>query len=406
MKLAPPPRWVLWAILLAALAVRIAWGIVVQQRAGANFEFDDEHLHWSIAANLVERGAFVTDDGRHAARMPVYPLFLACFAWMGTAGVLAARMAQALIGAATAWVVHATLRRRAGPWPALLATAAVALDPYLVMFSGLLLTEVLFTFFAVLLLRVSMELWQAPAGTGGRHAFLVGLWGAAAVMTRPSSLGWIVVVWVILVFASRGAGIGVRRTAIFAVIFAAAMVPWGMRNRAVIGDAAWLSANGGVTLYDAQGPQARGDSNQSFLAEMPELDKLGEVERDGELRRLAIEQMRRDPARVLRLAAVKLGRTWNVVPNYGGYRNWVLMAVSGAWSVSVYGLAIVGLFRWRDRRTLLLLWLPIVYFSIVHAVFVGSLRYRVPLMPFLEMSAAGAFMGWIRDDAPPEMPEG
>jgi hypothetical protein len=40
----------------------------------------------------------------------------------------------------------------------------------------------------------------------------------------------------------------------------------------------------------------------------------------------------------------------------------------------------------------LLVVLPIVYFTLLHMVFVGSLRYRVPVMPFM-MVLAGA-SGW------------
>ena len=40
----------------------------------------------------------------------------------------------------------------------------------------------------------------------------------------------------------------------------------------------------------------------------------------------------------------------------------------------------------------LLLWLPVLYFTLVHCVFVGSLRYRVPLMPFVSIAAATAFV--------------
>jgi len=149
---------------------------------------------------------------------------------------------------------------------------------------------------------------------------------------------------------------------------------------------------------------------------LPELKGLGEIERDRTLRRLALEQMRADPARVLRLALTKFGRTWNLVPNQADYRRGYTALVSAAFTGLVLLLAAVGLWRSlaieprasvraaprppdQGRWLLLfhvLVWLPVVYFTLVHCVFVGSLRYRVPLMPLVEIAAAAAFCHYWR----------
>ena len=48
-------------------------------------------------------------------------------------------------------------------------------------------------------------------------------------------------------------------------------------------------------------------------------------------------------------------------------------------------------------RRILLLVLPAVYFSAVHSVFVGSVRYRLTTMPLLEILAAVAWIAlWDR----------
>jgi hypothetical protein len=161
-----------------------------------------------------------------------------------------------------------------------------------------------------------------------------------------------------------------------------------------------------VTLYDAQGPQADGSSDQSFLRAMPQLARLGEVERDQRLKALAWQQMRKDPARVLRLAAVKLGRTWSLVPNVSTYSGGATGLLSASYTLVVLVLAGLGLWRgWRrgrvagsargvhaERAYQVLLWLPVVYFTLLHCVYIGSLRYRVPLMPLLALAAASAFV--------------
>jgi hypothetical protein len=111
---------------------------------------------------------------------------------------------------------------------------------------------------------------------------------------------------------------------------------------------------------------------------------------------------------VLELAWIKFLRTWSLTPNACEYRGGLTALASAVFTAITLLLALVGLLRTlarpnstaiplRDRRRLhLLLWLPVIYFTLVHCVYIGSLRYRVPLMPFLEISAAAA---WVQSRA-------
>lgn len=379
------------AVFVAAFAVRAGWVVYDWSLRGVALEFGDERLHWELARNLIESGTLVSDDGRYAARMPLYPLFLALFGGLGDVGVLLARLAQALLGAATVWIACRVAGAAFGRRAALVAGLLVGLDPYAVFFSKLLLSETLFTLLLVALCGcASMASSRARSQPAWLAAAIAGL-GAAAVMTRPSSAGWVVLPWLLL-FLDADRRRALARVTLSVAVLAACLLAWGVRNRMVLGDPAWLSTNGGVTLYDAQGPQADGGSNQAFLQELPELRALNEVERDRRLRELALEQMRRDPGRVLRLAWVKLLRTWSLTPNVEEYRGGMAGVASAAYTLVVLVLAVAGLWWGRSNwRLHVLLWTPVVYFTLVHCVYIGSLRYRVPLMPLLAIAAAAAF---------------
>ncbi|MGD8453209.1 MAG: hypothetical protein PVJ57_15430 [Phycisphaerae bacterium] len=390
-----------WVLVAAALGLRVGWVLYRWFHGGAGLEFPDEELHWQLARNLVDHGALVSDDGRCAARMPVYPLLLATVAWAGRWGILLARLGQALMGAATTYVAYRWTRVACGARAAVLAGVLVCCDPYSIFFCNSLLSEVPFIFFGVCLSYGVWTLGREPGRRGLIPLVAVAVLGPATLMARPSSAGWVVLLWLVLAVWSGSRRRAVTRVAIVGVAMAACMLPWGLRNRAVLGGFAWLSANGGVTLYDAQGPQADGSSNQTFLRDMPELAGLDELGRDQTLQRLAIEQMRRDPLRVLRLAGAKFLRTWNPIPNVPEYRVGVVAAISAVYTGAVVLLALAGLWRRRrngpaNGRLLVLLWLPVVYFTIVHCVYVGSVRYRVPLMTFLEIAAAVALASLLR----------
>lgn len=380
-------------IFALACAMRIGWVSTQWIRGEHAPTLPDEQLHWSMAQNLVTDGAMVTDDGRYAARMPLYPLFLACFAWLGEAGWLAARLAQALAGGLTALLAYRFARAALDERAALAAGLLTAFDPFAIAFSNLLLTEALFMPLAVGLVYASWRVAVRPAESTG-SVWAVSLCGAAALLTRPSAIAWLPVLWIVLLCLDPLKSRGMRRLALYAGVVALTLLPWGLRNRAAIGSWALLSANGGITLYDAQGPQADGSSDQAgFVERMPEVASLPEAQRDRAYRDRAIEQMRRDPARIVRLAWVKFLRTWNPVPNAAAYRGGTVAMISVAWMILMYIAIVPGIWRARRRgRFLMMTWLPIVCFTLLHCVFIGSMRYRVPLMPFVEILAAAALM--------------
>jgi hypothetical protein len=128
---------------------------------------------------------------------------------------------------------------------------------------------------------------------------------------------------------------------------------------------------------------------------MPEVRDLSEVQWDRYFRDRAWAAARQDPSRVLILAWRKLLRTWSPTPNVQEYRRGLAAAVSGAWMVLLLGLAAIGLWaRRRAARAWLVLLLPVILVTLLHMVFVGSVRYRVPTMPLVMiLSAAG--IDWL-----------
>jgi hypothetical protein len=120
-----------------------------------------------------------------------------------------------------------------------------------------------------------------------------------------------------------------------------------------------------------------------------------EVRFDRLLRDEALRWAAANPGQALQLAGVKLRRMWNIWPNEPQFRSWLVrLAVFGTYT-PILLLALVGAWQFRDRgRDVLLLVLPAVYFSVLHAVFIGSLRYRQPAMLTLTILAAAAIVSF------------
>ena len=381
-------------LLLVALAIRVAWALAQPAEVDARLPDQYEYLRlaesfrWGMGLQFYDARFYQTVV---AYRTPGYPFFVALF----NADPRSVRLAQALLDTSTVLAVFLIARRWLAAGPALLASASITFNPFLVYFSSLLLSETLFT--AMLAWGVALLVLRPNYIWGGVVL-------ALSVLVRPSAAALPVVLGICAAFLHYVPGdvtprrrwprLPVGTTMLLLVILT--LLPWALRNRALLKEWVWLTTNGGVTKYDGFNPDATGSSDQDFLAspEMAHLRRMTEVERDAYLSDLAGQWISRtwqdDPTRLFRLTLAKLARTWSPIPlseEFGGRREY--RAIAWLYSIPFYVLVVVGL--WSPgipRVAKLLLVAPAAYFTVVHAMSVGSLRYRIPVEPLLAVLAA------------------
>lgn len=383
-------RFVRGVILLSLLAVALRVGFVAARSAGGSLEFADERDYWSMATSLAAGRTMTDADGRHATRMPGYPAFLALF--VGRGGPAAARVTQAVLGGAGIVLFVALIARRiAGVRAALLAAALVAIDPFLIFFTNLLLVETLF----IALLWMFIWLVRPREREAGRSFWqrcaAAGIALTASVYVHPSA---VVIGAAVLIVAALRSGSMPRRAGLVGVaagVTIVALLPWALRNRAVIGETKWLTTRGGITLYDGVGPQATGESDLAYTRELPQVAGLDEAAWDAWFTRESRRMIREQPGRIVRLAWPKFVRTWSPLPHAADYRSAAYRIVSAVWTLAIYLLAAFGVWRLRGRcGDVVLLLAPAIAITLTHLVLPGSVRYRLPAMPGLEILAAVA----------------
>jgi len=395
---------------MMALVFRVAWGMVALHRANdaAVLSLPDEQQYWLIAGSI-HAGAGIRDElGFRATRMPLYVGILSVFVGLDN-GVVAAKAVHWIVGALGAALVAcvgaAIFGRAVGMTAGLLAAA----DPFLVFTSSLLLTE---TFFVASLVGLWWVAWPLVSADRSARTLTRWIWlGVTACLTvylRVSSLGLVLVLFLFVVICQRGG----RRVFAGAILALATVVlglsPWAIRNREVTGEWCWLTNRGGISLYDGVGPQADGSSDLGDIKQMAAVQGLGESEWNRFFMRESIASIREDPGRILRLAFVKLGRVWNPFPNMDTHQSWLERLVSAGWMIPLYACTVAGVVWWLFRRgrggvpVVVFLMLPAIYFSLLHGVFVGSVRYRLGATPMMEMMAAWfvvtAWSRWRGDD--------
>ena len=228
-----------------------------------------------------------------------------------------------------------------------------------------------------------------------------------AILVRPS--------W--LMFPLFAAPIGLlfygerkQQLAVYAVAGLAAatvMTPWWVRNYIVVGKFVPTSLQVGASLYDGLGPQATGASDMRFVdqfkkrltaeeaaSDEKELPGSYESRLDDVMKKESLEWARQNPGHVLHLAGGKFWRYWTPLGNSQEVRGkmaWVIAA--GYLPIVLTGLVGAIIFA-RRGWVYLLLALPLIYFCLLHLVFVSSIRYRQPPMLALAILSAGLLAMW------------
>jgi len=377
-------------LFIVAVAARLAWIAVWDPPENLLAVFPDIEQYQNIAGSIQAGLGPVTPDGAIAARVPVYPIFLAlCERLFGS--FESAAILQAILNASAVFLLWGIGRRLVSERAGIIAAAIMAVYPLQVFCSGLLLTEALST---TLLAVVFLYLVSLAQRFQWRKAAVVGLGFGLATLLKPSVLLLVFFAWPFWLLLRRKAGRGTLEYAACVVFFLVAMAPWTVRNYALTGSFIPTTTMFGKSLYEGVGPQADGAPCFEKINENPPQEVMPNadpVTKDRQYRAAAWREIRRDPRRIATLALVKLRRFWNPVPNFAQFRKPLYVAVGIASLLPVIVLAFVGVLRMRRPFAALFLLCPVLYFTLLHVILVGSVRYRVPVTPFLFVLAGAAF---------------
>ncbi len=374
-------------VFLLALALRLGYAFLAEQvdpflRADA-LHGDAGEYDW-IASNLVQGKGFRSHGGaRRSFRPPLYPLFLAAVYRIFGRNLTAVRAVQAVLGA-FACVISASIGDRLfGHRVAILTGVGTALHPLLIYFGAWIITDTLFIALFCLLILWALSTAERP--TWGRIVVLGTLLGLAT-LTRPQVI--LILPLLMMWFSLVAGGTPKDRLVhvlLLAVFTALPLVPWTVRNYRIHDGWVFVSTQGGYTFYSANNPDAFGGHVPGFP---PLLYGLSEIESDREYYRRGFQWIREDPRAFLSLLPSKLLRLWSPLQvniSEAEYTVPLAPAVKVVYSLFLL-LALYGGLRFGARAVIL--WLPIVSFTLAGLIFYGGTRYALPMAPFVVILAA------------------
>lgn len=403
------------AILALALTARVAAAVWWENRLGEQqFFFGDSVGYWELARGIAagEPYQYLTPEAR-VFRTPGYPAVLSTvfLIYGGSPPVLAARILGALLGTAAValvgWWATLLVDARAG----LIAGVIAAVYPGAIALSVFVLSEAPFCPLMIAQLALWTAAWKASStAVAARWAVAAGLVAMCAVMMRPS--------WLLFTpFALAGGALFLRErtrhlllggTVLAALL--AGMVPWWIYTARVTGRFVPTTLQVGASLYDGLHAGATGASDMRFVPEVTARERaepsgnpedVFEYRVDRRMWNESVAWAGAHPGAVLRLVGVKFLRMWNVWPNEPAFRGWATRLALLATYTPLLVVSVVGAWRFTRRGwPYALCWLPAVYLTLLHVIFVSSLRYREPAMLALVPLAAGVISGWWEKKTP------
>ena len=368
-------RLTLIAILVAAFALRVFAAVIVPDQSVM--------LGDAVAYREVGKSLWATGQMNALYFMPLYPALVAVFGpgWLQL-------LIDIALSTALVWLIYElTDAIFASKRAAVLAAAVAAVYPYFIFYSIVGLTE---TLFMVLLLSAYL-CWY-------RNAYIsASVFSVLGILTRPvlDPLAPLLLLYFAIAIRGLSFKAAAKYLAIYAGIYCLLMAPWWLHNYKAYQTFVRLNLGSGVALLSGNSPSNQtGGIDNNLEATMAPFGEIADpVARDKAMQRAALNYIKEDPERFLIQAAKRFQRFWSPWPQTEEYSRPLYKLISFCSFIPVLLLALVFVVLYGRTYFLRIapLLLFIVYLSSLHLVFPASLRYRLPVEPFLIiLAAAGA----------------
>jgi len=405
------------AIGLAGVALRVAYVLALGQHVDLGLT---DASFYSAAANLLAEGEGYVDIWRSlqfgtggllptAHHPPGWPAFLAPFSALGVETQLGHRLVGAALGGVVVVLVGLLAQRVAGRRAGLVAAGLAALHPTLVAADGSLMPETLAGAAVLVVLLVGLQVAARPSVPS---ALALGAAIGASALVRGEGLAHLVLVGAPVALAvARHAGrpaAGLRTLGLAVAGTAAVVLPWTVRNAAVLDEPVLISTNESTVLAGANcDPAWSGPGIGGWDLSRVQPSAAGEVADADRWREAGLEHLRENADRLPAVVPVRVLRAWGfwapLSADAEGRDQGVQRVGNVAWLGLLLPAGIAGalvLARRRERLALAVLLAPVLSATAISVVGFGMLRFRHPVELVAVVLAAVAVDGVLRRRRP------
>ena len=374
-----------------ALLVRILFNVYITGIDNGGLElFPDGKDYDALGLSLAQGTGYAIHGTPNTFRPPGYPFFLAVLYTVFGHSYAAVKVVQSCLDALTCLMIlfigQRLFRTRVG----VIASAIAVMYPFLVLYTGFLLSETLFVFLSTVFLYVLVRVRDHYAG---KWLMLGGLILGMMNLIRPVTLLFpaLLFCWAWIEFGTK------ERAAVTACMMTIWMMlpilPWMARNYAVthsymlIDDHHWLGLYIGNNRTILRDPEAIGGWLEPNRIEGFQPTFTADDFRSATLAFLR-ESLLHEPWELLRLEFYKLVRLWSVFPTSARttYRDAIVSLFSYGLLLPLFAIGVVLSLRGPHKPWVLIFW--ILNFCLVTLIAFGSTRFRAPVEPALVLFGA------------------
>lgn len=355
--------------------------------------FPDASAYRTAGRELVETGVIEAVES-----MPLYPLWV--YLWGGGIG---AKLADIGLSIITVWLVYQlTMVISEDRQAAMIAALGASVYPHFLFYAVSGLTE---TAYLALVCGAFLALY--------RERYILGIvLITLSILVRPTLdlLAPLLILTFVLTVHRRGWAIAGKWLAIYASVYVILLAPWWVHNYYKYDAFVRLSLGDGIVLYSGNNPLNTSGGGVNYTPgeegyeahgrdrDMTEFQAIKDrVARNEALKQAAFRFIADNPGRFIELAGIKFVRFWRLWPYAPKYEKPLYIAVS----VLSYGV-VLALCIWFCLRYLPRYWrrlspvlLFTAYLAAVHTATIASIRYRLPLEPFMLVIAAWTAVGLL-----------
>ncbi|OQA91411.1 MAG: hypothetical protein BWY26_00993 [Elusimicrobia bacterium ADurb.Bin231] len=325
-------------------------------------------------------------------RPPGYIGFLAVIFFLFGKSVMLVRIIHSLLGAATCVILFFTAKKIFSANVAKISAFLLSFYPYLIAYTGDLLSETFFTFMIAVSVWAIYVCAEKPTF---KNIALTGICFGLTGLTKSTIMPFFLFACAWLWWNTKSFKTGF----LVGIVTLLTLFPWSLRNRiyykkVVPVSTPWLTFYGS-SCDEAMYQESRGgfDTPQTDEMNAPAIPSdweyvmnLPPAERDKICKQKAFDWISRNPDKFLWLMKKRFVHFWRLYPLMAyRWQKRVAMFTSGIY----IPLCVFGIFLSlkKFKKTSLLLGLFILY-TAVHLFFVVVLRYRVPIDPYIIIFAS------------------